>query len=250
MALGNVIGSNIANIGLIMGSCAIVSGLIVHFKAIRLELLWMIGSMILFVVMGLDGNYSLFDGLLLLSVFVIFLVTLLRAAMKTRNIRTDAAELSKNLSSIYPVSRLRCTVAILSGLAILLTGAQAIVMGAVGLATELGIDEFVIGVTIVAVGTSLPELAVSIMGIRKGDSEIALSNIVGSNIFNSIFVLGLAVTAGGFLVDLPIIQFNGIAMLLFGSVLMIVARFFNFVGRKTGVFLLASYALFVILSIG
>jgi cation:H+ antiporter len=135
------------------------------------------------------------------------------------------------------------------GLAILLIGAQSIVTGAVGLATQLGISEFIIGVTIVAVGTSLPELAVSVIGVRKGDSEIAVSNIVGSTIFNSLFVLGLAIMAGAFTIPTSTTLVNGVVMIVFGLALFLMSKFSNLVGRNGGILLLALYALFIIYTV-
>jgi cation:H+ antiporter len=249
VVLGNIMGSNIANIGLILGTSAIVTPLVIHYAGIRIELFWMLGSMILMVILGLDGDYSLVDGIICLFVFVIFLITLYRAAIRSRSIRADAAEISEDLSSTKPFSKPRCIVAIILGLAILLIGAQIIVAGAVGLATQLGISEFIIGVTIVAVGTSLPELAVSVMGVRKGDSEIAVSNIVGSNIFNSLLVLGLAIMAGAFTIPTSTTLINGIAMIVFGLALFLMSKFSNFVGRSGGILLLALYALFIIYSV-
>jgi cation:H+ antiporter len=249
VVLGNIIGSNIANIGLILGTSAILTPLIIHYAGIRIELFWMLGSMILMVLLGLDGDYSLLDGIVCLLVFVVFLITLYRAAIRSRSIRADAAEMSEDLSSTKPFSKPRCIAAIILGLAILLIGAQSIVTGAVGLATQLGISEFIIGVTIVSVGTSLPELAVSVMGVRKGDSEIAVSNIVGSNIFNSLFVLGLAIMAGVFTIPTSTTLINGVVMIVFGLALFLMSKFSNLVRRNGGILLLALYALFIIYTV-
>jgi len=249
VVLGNIIGSNIANIGLILGTSAILTPIIIHYAGIRIELFWMLGSMILMILLGLDGDYSLLDGIVCLLVFVVFLITLYRAAIRSKSIRADAAEMSDDLSSTKPFSKPRCIAAIILGLAILLIGAQSIVTGAVGLATQLGISEFIIGVTIVAVGTSLPELAVSVIGVRKGDSEIAVSNIVGSTIFNSLFVLGLAIMAGAFTIPTSTTLVNGVVMIVFGLALFLMSKFSNLVGRNGGILLLASYALFIIYTV-
>jgi cation:H+ antiporter len=246
VALGNVIGSNIANIGLILGTCAILSPLVVHYKGIRIELLWMMGSMLLFILLGLDGNYSYFDGLLCLLVFTIFIVILYRAAIKNKELQKEGAETTEDVSSVKKISKWRSLLYILIGLAILLIGAQIIVTGAVGLANEFGISEFIIGATVIAVGTSLPELAVSLMGARKGNTDIAVSNIVGSNIFNSLLVVGLAVTAAPFTFPLSLTLVNGVVMLVFGAALVMMSRFSNSVGRNSGILLLALYVLFVI----
>ena len=249
VVLGNIIGSNIANIGLILGTSAILTPIIIHYAGIRIELFWMLGSMILMILLGLDGDYSLLDGIVCLLVFVVFLITLYRAAIRSKSIRADAAEMSDDLSSTKPFSKPRCIAAIMLGLTILLIGAQSIVTGAVGLATQLGISEFIIGVTIVAVGTSLPELAVSVIGVRKGDSEIAVSNIVGSTIFNSLFVLGLAIMAGAFTIPTSTTLVNGVVMIVFGLALFLMSKFSNLVGRNGGILLLALYALFIIYTV-
>ena len=188
IAIGNVLGSNLANILVILGITAIVAPLTLQSSTVWKEIPFSLLAAILVLVLGADmffdgasqGLLGRIDGIVLLSFFVIFLVY-------TFGIR-ESGEQPK--SKIEQMSLWKSILFILGGLVALVLGGQFVVTGATAIALVLGISENLIGLTIVAVGTSLPELVSSIVAARKGHQDIAIGNVVGSNIFNIFFVLG------------------------------------------------------------
>ncbi len=188
IAIGNVLGSNLANILVILGITAIVAPLTLQSSTVWKEIPFSLLAAVLVLVLGADmffegasqGLLGRIDGIVLLSFFVIFLVY-------TFGIR-ESGEQPK--SKIEQMSLWKSILFILGGLVALVLGGQFVVTGATAIALVLGISENLIGLTIVAVGTSLPELVSSIVAARKGHQDIAIGNVVGSNIFNIFFVLG------------------------------------------------------------
>lgn len=200
VALGNVVGSNIANVLLILGISAAITPLVVQQQLIRLDVPLMIGVSILVFFMAIDGVISRIDGLILFSGIVIYTVFAIRQSRK------ESAEVQQEYSSEFDVGRpqsvgdwIKNILMLVGGLALLVLGARWLVDGAISFARMLGVSELVIGLTIVAVGTSLPEIATSIIAAIRGERDIAVGNVVGSNIFNLLSVLGLssAVAPGG-----------------------------------------------------
>lgn len=190
IALGNAYGSNIFNIAFILGLTALISPIAVHSQVLRKEL------PILTVVTGLaafqlwDGELTLIDALVLLGVFAALMVWTIRQGLQQR---ADAlsSEMEQELK-VHPMSLGRAVFWIVLGLALLIVSSRGLVWGAVIIARSLGISDLIIGLTIVAAGTSLPELASSIAASRKGEHDIALGNIIGSNLFNTLVVVGIA----------------------------------------------------------
>lgn len=181
LAVGNVVGSNISNILLILGTSALAGPLVVARQIVRIEVPMMIATAGLAYAMALDGTITRADGFAMLGLLAAYLI---------RSIRTARQE-EKGAPSDKPKRPLRDLGFVAIGVAMLVIGAQWLVDGAVAMARILGISELVIGLTIVAVGTSLPEMATSIIASRRGERDIAVGNIVGSNIFNILVVLGL-----------------------------------------------------------
>lgn len=190
LALGNAYGSNIANIALILGVTALLSPIAVHSRVVRKELPILTGVTLLAIAQLLDGWVSRGDALVLLAVFSALMVWSiangLRDAADALATQT-AAELSA-----HPMTPARGWLLAIGGLLLLLAASRLLVWGAVEIATALGVSDLVIGLTVVAVGTSLPELAAAIAATRKGESDIALGNVIGSNLFNTLAVVGLA----------------------------------------------------------
>jgi cation:H+ antiporter len=191
LALGNVLGSNICNVLLILGMSATVAPLVVAQRLVRLDVPVMVGVSFLVLVFGLDGTISTLDGILLLGgalAYTGFLI--LQSRHENRMVQAEyAAEFGA------PVSRggwLINLFLIVAGFALLVLGSRWLVSGAVTVAQVFGVSELVIGLTVVAIGTSLPELATSIIATIKGERDIAVGNVVGSNIFNILLVLGTA----------------------------------------------------------
>jgi cation:H+ antiporter len=199
IAVGNVVGSNIFNVLFILGISALITPLIVNVQLIRQEVPIMIGAALLLVVLGLDGQLSAWEGAVflgLLAAYVTFLVWQSRRATAA-----EAAEFDAELTppdpnawdGKWPVQ----LALIVAGLALLVLGSDWLVSAAVAAAKALGVSDLVIGLTIVAAGTSLPEVAASIAAALKGERDIAVGNVVGSNTFNILGCLGLGAVASG-----------------------------------------------------
>lgn len=202
LAVGNVVGSNIVNVLLILGLSALFLPLAVKRRLVKFDLPVMVGISLLLLVLALDGEITQIDGAILFAAAVAHVVlsftlskkdpdaapdvaTAAAAPAGTGPVRTRRAPASGVLSYLIPV------VLILAGIGLLVFGADLLVTGAVAIATGFGVSSLVIGLTVVAIGTSLPELATSIAAVRRGERDLAVGNIVGSNIFNIGVVLGL-----------------------------------------------------------
>jgi cation:H+ antiporter len=193
LAIGNVIGSNIANVLLILGITALVAPLIVSRQLIRLDVPIMIGASLITFGLARDGELSRLDGALLLGGVLAYTGFLIYNARKDKGADDDEFAREFGLDEQpKPYAWVVNLGLIIAGLVLLVAGSDFLVEGAVQLARALGLSELVIGLTVVAVGTSLPELATSIIAAIKGERDIAVGNIVGSNIFNLLCVLGLA----------------------------------------------------------
>lgn len=193
IALGNVIGSNIFNVLLILGISAAITPLIVNRQLVRIDLPVMIGASLLVFLFGLDGRIGLIDGLLLTSGLVTYIGFQIwqgrregQAAAADADAETDNSEPQKQ-----PTRLLWDLVLIAAGLGLLILGSRWMVDSAVTMARFFGLSELVIGLTIVAAGTSLPEVAASIIAALRGERDIAVGNVVGSNIFNVLCILGI-----------------------------------------------------------
>ncbi|MGI5863131.1 MAG: calcium/sodium antiporter [Myxococcales bacterium] len=189
IALGNVIGSNICNILLILGASALVAPLVVQQRLVRVDVPLMIVLSVVVLLIGLDGTVGRIDGLILAVGAVSYTVLLVRAGRRSQ---------SQGAKEEAPVVKPRHwsidLLLIGAGLGMLVVGSDWLVDGAVAIARSLGVSELIIGLTIVAVGTSLPELATSVVAAVRGERDIAVGNIVGSNIFNILAVLGFSAT--------------------------------------------------------
>ncbi|HEX9631326.1 MAG TPA: calcium/sodium antiporter [Gemmatimonadales bacterium] len=194
VAIGNVVGSNIINVALIVGLAAVVLPIAVHLSAVRLEWPVMLGFSAAGIAMAWDGTISRLDGAILLAGLVAFTGILIRAAQRGWA-APDAQVLTSEVDAltVRPVRHLVLLDVglVLGGVVLLVIGAQLLVRGAVSIAQVAGLSERVIGLTIVAAGTSLPELATSLVAARRGQAEIALANVLGSNIFNLGAILGI-----------------------------------------------------------
>lgn len=190
IALGNVVGSNIFNVLLTLGISALVIPLTVAKQLIRFDVPVMIIVSSLLYLLVTDGTFGRIDGFILFTVGILYTVALIRIATK------DKKETPKDIQPISPHSTKKTVLLSLLGvglgLVLLVLGSKFLVHGAVEIATNLGVSELIIGLTIVAVGTSIPELVTSIVAAIQGERDIAIGNIVGSNIFNICAVLGLS----------------------------------------------------------
>ena len=192
IALGNAYGSNITNIALILGMAALIKPIVVHSQVIKKELPLLFLVTVFVLVQILDGELSRLDAILQLLVFGGVMFWMVRQGMaESQNADSLALEVTEELDE-HIVSRDQALVWLISGLLFLMLSSRVLVWGAVSIARDLGVSDLIIGLTVVAVGTSLPELASSIIAARKGEDDLALGNILGSNFFNTLAVVGLA----------------------------------------------------------
>ena len=185
LAVGNVVGSNTMNCMLIVGCAAMVAPMTISRSTVKKDIPFSVGASVLLMLLAFNGFLGRLDGLLLLAGFVAFMAYTLSQA---RNGQAEAVSGSHQLRPVFSV------LYVLGGLAMLVVGSNLFVDSASSVAYALGISEGVVGLTIVAGGTSLPELATSVVAARKGQSAIAIGNVIGSNVFNILLILGLTAT--------------------------------------------------------
>ncbi|MFQ3646618.1 MAG: calcium/sodium antiporter [Aggregatilineales bacterium] len=241
IAIGNVVGSNIVNIGLIIGLSALIFPIRVNWDLIVREMPIMIAISVAAFVMALDGVISVIDGFLLFGGFLAY------NAMQYLIVRYKRDHKSPELAEIEEMSQQAGTVRrsvevlrLLAGLAALVIGAQLTVTGATGAARQIGVSELVIGLTLVAVGTSLPELAASFVAALRKQSDIAVGNVVGSNIANILAILGLTAIIRPISVEQTLITLQFPIMLAF-AIGMLLLGFNRVIGRVKGGLILAAY---------
>ncbi|MFC7367066.1 MULTISPECIES: calcium/sodium antiporter [Vreelandella] len=190
LAVGNAYGSNIANIGLVLGFVALMAPLAVHSGVIRKEMPLLVGVMLLTGLMLHDGWVSRWESVLLLVALALFIgVSIVRSRGQQDDPLVD--EVAESLDS-KAMSRGKSLMWTLVGLVLLIISSRLLVWGAVEIAVGFGVSDLIIGLTVVAIGTSLPELASSISALRRKEHDMVLGNVVGSNLFNSLAVVGLA----------------------------------------------------------
>jgi len=191
LAIGNAVGSNIANIAMVLGVTSLIAPMSVDSNTLRREFPIMFLVMLLAYVLMFDGELGRLDGIVLLAGLVSLIIWMVRMGIKTKNISDPLqTELIDEVPSELPMKS--AIFWIIVGLGILIFSSYILVWGATGIARAFGVSDLIIGLTIVAIGTSLPELAASVMGALKGEHEIALGNVIGSNMFNILGVLGVA----------------------------------------------------------
>ena len=245
VAIGNVVGSNIANIGLILGICALIRPAEIHSRMLRLDLPWLIFISVLLLAFLNDGRISrpaAFVFLVGLGLFLYWNIQIARREQAEERLRIEA-EVEPDVKP----GRLHGSLDVLLvgvGLLALVLGGAAFVRGGVSLAATLGVSPAVIALTVIAVGTSLPELATSIVAALKGDADIAVGNIVGSNFFNILAVLGITAAIRPLergditMVDLTV-------MLMFALILVPLIMVRERIGRPEGIALLVSYGAYI-----
>ena len=199
IAIGNVVGSNIFNVLFILGISALIKPLVVNIQLIRQEVPIMLGASLLLLALGLDGKLSLLDSALLFALLVVYTVFLVIQSRRETQAAKDeyAAEVKPAEAGAWDDKLIAQLALIAVGLAALVFGSEYLVTAAVSFAKALGVSDLVIGLTIVAAGTSMPEVATSITAAVKGERDIAVGNVVGSNTFNILGCLGLSGLVSG-----------------------------------------------------
>ena len=210
LAIGNAIGSNITNISLVLGVAAIIAPLDVHSRILKKELPILLFATLMALTLLSDMSLSQLDGIILLSLLVILMWWITRQGLRNQTNDTLTQEYIEELPDKMPISQ--ALFWLIVGLILLTVSSKLLVWGAVNIAVAFGVSELVIGLTVIAIGTSLPELAASITGALKNEHDIAIGNVVGSNLFNTLGVLAIpgimapsTLTAGVLERDLPII---------------------------------------------
>ena len=246
LILGNIIGSNISNIGMVIGISAIFAPLLISRITVTRWIPIMIGVSLLVVAMSYDGEISQIDGLMLIAALIAFTLYTIKT-VKKQKVQDASAEnetiegeyfLSKYKIETYPQSFALIGI----GIILLFIGGHLTVDGAVNIAQSLGLSQLVIGVVIVAIGTSLPELITSIIAIAKKETDIGVGNIVGSNIYNILLILGVSST----LVGIPVVTdvfSNYYIMIAFSLVLFIGFR--RYIPRVVGVGLAIAFVVYL-----
>lgn len=236
LAIGNVVGSNIANVLLVLGVSALVTPLVVRSRVVKMDVPVMIAMSVAFFLLALDGSISTLDGALLLGALVVYVV---RAIVTSR--RTSHATPDQDVRAQRPLWLNLLLVA--GGVGLLVLGANWLVGSATGIAAALGVSDLVIGLTVVAIGTSLPELATSVIAVRRGERDLAVGNVVGSNIFNIGSVLGITavVSPGGVPVAEAAIGFDIPFMVAVAVAVLPVVYTHAAVGRWEGAMFLGYY---------
>ena len=245
IAVGNVIGSNIFNVLFILGCSALIVPLIVSQQLIRFDVPLMIALSFVVLFMAMDGILGAFDGSLLvlgLICYIAFVFVQSRKAQREEQAEENSVEAPEKSSWIKNLGMVAL------GLAMLVVGSDWLVDGAVALATRLGVSQLIIGLTIVAAGTSLPEVVTSIVAAIHGERDIAVGNVVGSNLFNIMGVLGVAslVAPGG--IDIPesVVSFDLLVMLAVAVACLPIFFSGGIISRKEGALLLAYYVAYTL----
>lgn len=240
IVLGNIVGSNIANTGLILGLTALISPISIKMKLIKVEVLLMIVLSIALYAISWSLGLGRIEGVFLFGSLVIFTVYSYYGALReSYRVKQEYKEFIGDNSSIPKQAAF-----IVIGLALLVVGARFIVDSAISIATELGISEVVIGIAAVAIGTSLPELATSTVAAFRKENDIVVGNIIGSNIFN-IGMLGLVSVIRPVGVNPEFLKFEYPVMVLFAVLVLPLMRTGHKVSRSEGLFLLLLYAAFI-----
>jgi cation:H+ antiporter len=245
IAIGNVVGSNIFNVLLILGASALITPLIVNQQLIRQEVPVMIAVSLLAWALAADGGIGRWDGVLLFSLVIAYTVLLIRQSRReTQAVRAEYDEAFAAPRSGWDAHWGVQVALILGGLALLVLGSRWLVEAAIAFAQYLGVSELVIGLTIVAAGTSLPEVATSILAAIRGERDIAVGNVVGSNIFNILAVLGLSATVApaSLTVSPAVLAFDIPVMVAIAIACLPIFFTGNLIARWEGFLFLAYYA--------
>ena len=244
LALGNAIGSNIVNVALILGVTALISPIVVNSNIVKKEMPLLLGIVLISGYLLLDNTLTFIEGIALLLGFFALVAWSIISALKSKN---DALETEIEDELIEHEMSLKAGIFwLVLGLVLLIGSSRLLVWGAVGVAHEFGVSDLIIGLTIVALGTSLPELAASVIAARKGEHDIAIGNVVGSNMFNILAVIGIATVISPMNnIPLEVLQRDWIVMLVLTIALLLMSYGFKakngVINRTEGTILIICY---------
>ena len=275
LAVGNVVGSNIANVLMILGAAALILPLVVKIQLVRVDIPFMAAFSVLFLLLASDGGISRVDGLILFVLLVLYIsvaiilsrregqvdelhgpgasIATASAGRVGQTVGNQADTMTEAVQevTVKDGSIGRDLVFLLIGVALLIVGANILVRGATGIATAFGVSELIVGLTVVAIGTSLPELATSIVAVRRGQRDLAVGNVVGSNIFNIGAVAGLAgvISPTGLPVPESALALDIPLMIAASVVLLPLAFTGSVIARWEGALLLGLYAAYLVYTV-
>lgn len=230
LSLGNAYGSNVINIGVVLGLAAVLSPVIVQNHVVRRELPLLILATAITAFLVMDFELSRIDGLTLLALFVVLAVYLIRASLREPPKQEDSSLQTKLEKRTIPLGKSINYLVV--GLAVIALCSAVLVWSARGIVTNLGVSELVVGVIILALGTSLPELVVIVVAAKRGEHELALGNVIGSNLFNTLAVVGTAGLIAPAVLDAQLVTRDLPVMFAFTAVLVVMAYGW---GRRAGV---------------
>ncbi len=242
LSVANVVGSNFFNVLVVLGACAIITPLPINKNTIKKDMPILIGSSLVLLLMAFDLFISRIEGIILLVLFISFIIYTIRSARNDSSYEVDLSEIPqedmKALNIIF-----YCTIGLLG----ILLGGNLVVESATNIATQFGMSANLVGLTIVAVGTSLPELITSLVATRKGETELAVGNVIGSNVFNILLIIGLSGTISP-LAFASVAFIDIIFMLVItGLLLWIIKK--GSITKKDGYFMIAIYAIYMLYTI-
>jgi cation:H+ antiporter len=255
LAVGNVIGSNVANVALVLGLGAVLTPIAVHSRLLSWEIPALIVATLAVLLLGIDGGYARWEGFLLFGVGLVGFIVASIAIVPTPSVLAgetpglpERAELPEDQPDRTANALALAGATLVLGLAGLTLGATLAVEGATGIAGRVGLSDLAIGVTIVAIGTSLPEIATTLVAAARREHEIAIANAVGSNIFNLLGVLGATALVAPLSIDRDLYQFEMLALAASSLVLIPLVRLHtrSLVDRLEGALLLGGYAAFLV----
>lgn len=238
MSVANVVGSNLFNILVVLGISSLFSKLPVKESTIKDDVPFLIFISILTLIFGIDFNITRLEGVIFLGIFIWFILSLIKQVNRNKENEDTVNELPMSKTVFY----------IIVGLAGIVLGGDITVDSASAIATQFGLSENLIGLTIVAVGTSLPEFVTSVIATRKGETEIAIGNVVGSNIFNIIFVLGVAAVLSPMTISVEA-GIDILFMIFITILLFINMKQEKFILKKHGVFYILIYLTYMVYTI-
>ena len=243
LAVGNAFGSNIANIALVLGVTTLISAIPIKLGILKIELPILLIATALATIVIIDGLLDFNDGLILIGILLVSLIALAKLS-------SSSSELPEEVQDNEPMAQTKAITILIGSIAALILSSRMLVWGASGIASSLGISDLVIGLTIVAIGTSLPELAASIASALKGHHDLALGNIIGSNLFNLLAVLAIpALIAPPFIEQANLIRDYGFMFALtFGLALVcFINHLFKRekIGKLAGTVMLSSYIIYL-----
>ncbi|MEF2551116.1 calcium/sodium antiporter [Aurantimonas sp. A2-1-M11] len=254
ISIGNVVGSNIANILLIIGAAGLIAPICNRDPAIRRDLVVMVAVSLIAVGIFLSGEVSRLTGAALLAVLAIYLgatyVLEQRRRSHAKGTTREAPDHGDDDAGSPPLAFLPAALFVIAGIVMLVVGARLMVTGAVGIARDFGISEAVIGVTVVAIGTSLPELATAVIAGLHRQSQVVLANVVGSNIFNILSILGVAALVAPIHVSSRFAIWDGPFMAAIAAAMLIYLFAFQTISRWTAAVMLAAYAGYIAIQAG